>query len=68
MVNIELLRKAYKSRGKTRADVAKAADMDASTFSRKIKANGEGFTVGEVSSIVELLHLSRQEINDIFFA
>lgn len=46
--------------------VAKSIKMDRSTFYRKIKNNGETFTLGEMYKIVDVLSLSQQETIDIF--
>ena len=42
--------------------------FDESTFYRKLKANGETFTVKEMFAIIEVLDIEKTEAERIFFA
>lgn len=62
----------HKLRGKiverqlTQEEFAALIGMDASTFSRKMRANGLAFTVGQMHKIVDILALSHDEATQIF--
>lgn len=64
--NMNLLRGKIKELGFTQSDVAKKLNMDSSTFSRKISSDGLKFTVGEMHSIADVLHLNSEECCAIF--
>lgn len=64
--NMNLLRGKIREHGLTQGDVATKLGMDSSTFSRKISSDGLKFTVGEMHSIADVLHLSSEECRDIF--
>ena len=46
---------------------ARVINMDYSTLWRKLKNEGESFSIGEANSIAKALALSAQEAMDIFF-
>lgn len=64
--NMNLLRGKIREHGLTQGDVATKLGMDSSTFSRKISSDGLKFTVGEMHSIADVLHLNSEECRDIF--
>ena len=64
--NMNLLRGKIRENGLTQSDVAVKIGMDSSTFSRKVSSNGLKFTVGEMHSIANVLHLNNDECRDIF--
>lgn len=64
--NIELLRGKMAERKMSPEDMAREIGVDASTFYRKMKADGVTFTVGQMHKIVDVLHLSREEAASIF--
>lgn len=64
--NMNLLRGKIRERGLTQRDVAAQLGIDSSTFSRKISSDGLKFTVGEMHSIADVLHLNSEECLDIF--
>ena len=51
----------------TQKDVAERLGIDESTFYRKMKKNGQTFTIEEAYKISEVLDLTNQESIDIFF-
>lgn len=52
--------------GYTNKEIAQALNINIASFYRKLAR--KHFTLKELSIIVELLHLSAEEITDIFFA
>lgn len=53
-------------RSMTQEEVAEKIGIDSSTFSRKMKANGLTFTVGQMHKIANVLSLTNQEAVQIF--
>ena len=51
----------------TQKDVAERLGIDESTFYRKLKKDGQTFTIEEAYKISEVLDLTNQESIDIFF-
>ena len=47
--------------------VAKAANMNRSTFYRKMQPDNKGFTVGEAKAIALALEMTGDEANAIFY-
>ena len=68
MVNTDKLRGKMVENRVTSDMVADAIKCSRSTVYRKIRDGGDDFTVGEVTIIASMLHLTTPEINDIFFA
>lgn len=66
MVNTGLLLKAIEQKGKTKESVAQAAEMNRSTFYRKIKCGGCGITIGEARKMISFIPLSKKEVHEIF--
>jgi predicted transcriptional regulator len=67
-VDVELLREKITEKKLTIEKLSNLIGIDASTFYRKIKANGETFTVKEMFAIIEILDISKKEAEKIFFA
>ena len=67
MVNINMLRGKIVERGLNVPEVAKRMGMNKATLYRRI-ADGDTFTIGEVSKITEILGLSHDELVDIFLS
>lgn len=67
MCDVAKLKGKIIEKGLNQVMLAKATGMDRSTLSRKMK-NGEAFTIGEANKIVTILHLSKDEAAEIFFA
>lgn len=64
--NMDLLRGKIKECGFTQSDVAKKINMDESTFSRKICADGLKFTIGEMHQMANVLGLTKTDCKNIF--
>lgn len=64
--NMDILREKMARRKLSPEDMARELGVDASTFYRKIKADGVTFTVGQMHKIVDVLHLSKEEATSIF--
>ena len=67
MTNFELLEEIMSKSGATIDAVAKAAHFSRETYYNRKKGIGE-FTASEISTLTELLHLTDEERNRIFFA
>ena len=67
-LNMDRLRGKIVEARTTQEAVADAIGIDRSTFYRKIKCGGKGFTIGEIHKIVKAIPLTRQEAQDIFLA
>ncbi|MBQ3557826.1 MAG: helix-turn-helix domain-containing protein [Oscillospiraceae bacterium] len=67
-VNVARLRGKIVERGMTQEKLARALDMDRSTFSRKMKSEALDFSVGEMHRIVEILNLNKEEAEEIFLS
>lgn len=65
-VNLERLRQVMDDKALSVSGLANAINVDMTTVYRKMKANGESFTVGEMHKIVEVLNLSPSDASDIF--
>lgn len=68
MVNIALLNEAIRRSGKTKAEIAQYIHMDESTFYRKMGRNGSTFTVDQACRIAELIGVSGDDAQNIFFS
>ena len=66
-MNAEKLKAKIVEKNTTIECVAQAANINRSTFYRKLKGENKGFTVGEVRAIVSFLGLSGNEAHSIFF-
>lgn len=66
-MNAEKLKETIVERNVTIESVAKAVNMDRSTFYRKMQPDNKGFTVGEAKQIAQVLSLSMDEANAIFY-
>lgn len=68
MANMKKLKLKLKEKGLSVEDVSKTMGINRSTFYRKIKNDGETFTVGDIDKLSRVLGLQVDEINEIFFA
>lgn len=66
-VNVTALKEKIETSGYTPEQAAAAMGMHIATYYRKLKAQGVKFTVGEMQSIIQLLHLTETEASQIFF-
>nr|WP_295678878.1 DUF739 family protein [uncultured Lachnoclostridium sp.] len=67
VVNVPKLKGKIIEKGTTQESVADSMGMCRSTFYRKMKNGGAGFTIGEIHKLVKVLMLSKEEAIDIFF-
>lgn len=67
MVNVERLRDEMKKMSITPDAAAEAMGIDVATYYRRINRQGTKFTVEEVSKLSELLNLSPDTMQEIFF-
>lgn len=67
MVNVVRLREAMKAQSISPDAVADALGIDRATFYRRLERQGAKFTVEEVSKFSELLNLSSETMQNIFF-
>lgn len=68
MVNIELLKLKIKKKGYSPRTFSNKLGIDTSTLYRRYESNGEDFTIGEAEAIAEILDLTNDEFDSIFFA
>lgn len=64
--NMDELKQKMAERKVSNEAMARALDINPSTFYRKIQNGGENFTVGQMHRIVEVLGLSKEETALIF--
>ena len=67
MVNVERLREEMKEKSITPDAAAVAMGIDVATYYRRMNRQGTKFTVEEVSKLSELLNLSSETMQEIFF-
>lgn len=67
VVNVNKLKGKIVENGINVDILAEKMGVDKSTLYRKIAANGENFTIGDVDAMAQILHLTRDEVNGIFF-
>jgi predicted transcriptional regulator len=68
MININKLKGKIVEKGLSMDKFAIALAIDYSTLYRKLKTNGDTFSVSEVNKIVDALELTADEAMDIFFS
>lgn len=68
MTNVSLLRGKIAENYMTQTTVAEQMGMSRSTFYRKMKAGGKGFTVGEIRNLTKILSLTNEDVMRIFFS
>lgn len=67
IVDVQKLRGKIVEKGTSQEAVADKMGIDRTTFYRKMKNGGSGFTVGELHSMVEAVPLTKEEAILIFF-
>lgn len=67
MVNTDRLRQALANQNVTVEQAAAAIGVDRATLYRRFAANGSRFTLDEVEKLSNLLNLTREEMERIFF-
>lgn len=68
MVNVNKLKGKLVECGMNVETVANLMRMDRATFYRRLADNGDTFTIAEADNISKILGLTRNEVNEIFFA
>ena len=68
VVNINKLKGKIVECGLNVSTLAELIDIDKATLYRKLNAEGETITIKEADAISKELHLSREEVNSIFFS
>lgn len=66
--NIDELKRKMAEKGIGNEEMARALDINPSTFYRKLQTAGENFTVGQMHRIVEVLGLNQEEVALIFLS
>lgn len=67
VVNVQRLKGKIVEKKTTQESVADAMGMNRSTFYRKMKNGGNGFTVGDIHKMIACVPLTKKEAMDIFF-
>lgn len=68
IVDVKKFKGKLVEKEKTQESIADIIGIDRSTFYRKMKNGGAGFTVGEIHKLVDAIPLTKEEAIDIFFA
>lgn len=68
VVDVKKFRLKLMEKEKTQETIADEIGIDRTTFYRKMKNGGNGFTVGEIHKIVDAVPLTKEEAISIFFA
>lgn len=68
MINVNKLKAKIVENGMSVTDLSEYLPMNKATFYRKLDDGGERFTVGEVRVMAKVLHMTKDEVNAIFFA
>ncbi len=66
-MNTQMLKGKIIESGITQEEIADTIGMNRCTFYRKMKRNGNTFTVEEMNKIVKIIPLSKEEAVSIFF-
>lgn len=67
VVNVQRLKGKIVEKKNTQECVADAMGMNRTTFYRKMKNGGSGFTVGDIHRMIMCIPLTKEEAIDIFF-
>lgn len=67
VVNVQRLQGKIAEKQNTQENVADEMGMTYSTFYRKMKNGGDGFTVGDIHKMIACVPLTKEEAMDIFF-
>lgn len=68
VVNIQKLKGKIVEKGNTQEGIANAMGMNRTTFYRKMKSGGNGFSIGNIHKMVACIPLTKEEAIDIFFS
>lgn len=67
VVNVQRLKVKIAEKENTQENIAAKMGMNRSTFYRKMKNGGNGFTVGDIHKMMACVPLTKEEAIDIFF-
>jgi len=67
MTNIQLLKGKIVEKKLTQKKLAEQINISRASFYRKIKTEGDAFSIGEALKIAKILSLTRDEASSIFF-
>ena len=67
LVNVNKLKGKIVECGLSVSTLAERIGIDKATLYRKISENGDPLTIRDADKISEVLNLSKEEVNDIFF-
>lgn len=67
VINLQKLKGKIVEKNTTQEAVADFMGIDRTTFYRKMKNGGSGFTVGEIHKMSQAIPLTKEEAIDIFF-
>lgn len=65
-IDVKLLKEKIEKRGLSQSEFSKMIGLDVSTFYRKLKTNGDSFSIGETQRIIKCLHIGKKEAINIF--
>lgn len=68
MVNVNKLKGMIVEKQANVKELSDAIGIDESTFYRKLRADGDPFTIGEADRIAKFLSLTKDEATAIFFS
>lgn len=66
-MNVEKMKRFMKENGLTPKDMANAAEINESTWFRKMNRDGDTVTVKEMNMIINAFGIPKAEAADIFF-
>lgn len=67
VVNVQRLKGKIVEKNTTQESVADSMGMNRTTFYRKMKNGGNGFTIGDIHKMITCVPLTKEEAVDIFF-
>lgn len=68
MINVNKLKGKIVENGMSVAGLAERMGIDRATLYRKISNDGENMTISEAEKISNILNLTMEEVNSIFFS
>ncbi len=67
VVNVQRLKEKIAEKNHDQESLAEAMGMDISAFCKKMKNGGNGFTVGDIHTMIRCIPLTKEEAMEIFF-
>ena len=68
MVNVNKLKAKMVENGINVDEISDMIGVDRATFYRRLANNGETFSIKEADMIINVLNLTKDEVNSIFFS